>query len=106
MIIDNKAHARKGKSLAEFSAKKIFFKSCRKFKIYFLLDIKISFFALCHLRWNDVLIKLCSSSMSNKAEPFNLIQIFPLLQPAPVTFHPGSPPTLISPRQCAQLCFS
>ena len=29
--------------------------------------------------------------MSNKAEPFNLIQIFPLLQLAPVTFPSLSP---------------
>ena len=29
--------------------------------------------------------------MSNKTEPFNLIQIFPLLQLAPVTFRPALP---------------
>ena len=29
--------------------------------------------------------------MSDKAEPFHLIQIFPLLQLAPVTFRPGLP---------------
>ena len=33
---DNKGHARKGKSLIEFNAKKLFFKSCRKFQIHFL----------------------------------------------------------------------
>ena len=35
---DNKVHARKGKSLIEFNAKKIFFKPYRKFEIYFLLS--------------------------------------------------------------------
>ena len=35
---DSKAHPRKGRSLLEFNANKIFFKSCRKFKIYFLLS--------------------------------------------------------------------
>ena len=42
---DNKGHERKGKSLAAFNTKKIFFKSCKKFKIYFLLS-KTSFLQL------------------------------------------------------------
>ena len=49
------------------------------------------FFALYHVRWNDVAHQAAQESMSNKAEPFNLIQIFPLLQPAPVTFPPALP---------------
>ena len=45
---DNKVHARKGKSLIEFNAKKIFFKSYSgKFIIYLN-----EFFALYNLRWN------------------------------------------------------
>ena len=44
---DNKAHARKGKGLEEFSAKNIF-PSLQN--IYFSLTV----FALYHLRWNDV----------------------------------------------------
>ena len=44
-----------------------------------------------------------AAQLKYEAEPFNLIQIFPLLQPAPVTFHPAFPHP---PRQCAQLCVS
>ena len=43
MIIDNKAHARKGKSLVEFSAKKYFSNLEENLKIYFLLS-KSGFF--------------------------------------------------------------
>ena len=39
---DKKAYARKGKNLVAFNAKKIFFKSRRKFKIYFLLSKSVS----------------------------------------------------------------
>ena len=49
--IDNKVHARKGKSLIEFNAKK-------KFQILqkiqnLLFTVKISFFALYNLIWNS-----------------------------------------------------
>ena len=52
---DNKAHARKGKSLVEFSAKNIFLKSCRKFKVYFLLSKSV----FCPLPFK---IEWCGSS--------------------------------------------
>ena len=49
---DNKTHARKGKHLVEFNAKNI---SQILQKIQNLLfAVKISFFALYHLRWNGV----------------------------------------------------
>ena len=48
MITDNKAHARKGKSLVELSAKNIF-QILQKIQ-NLLFIVKISFFALCHLR--------------------------------------------------------
>ena len=48
MIIDDKAHARKGKNLVEFSAKNIF-QILQKIQ-NLLLTVKISFFALYHLR--------------------------------------------------------
>ena len=55
MIIDNKAHARKGKSLVEFSAEKYSSNLAKKIQnLQNLLSIKISFFALYHLRRNDV----------------------------------------------------
>ena len=86
MIIDNKAHARKGKSLVEFSVKKYFSNLAENSKFTFYCQNQ--FFALYHLRWP---IKLHNSSMSNKAEPSNLIQIFPVTTPAPVTVRPAFP---------------
>ena len=53
---DNKAHARKGKSLVEFNAKKYFSNLAENSK--FTFTVKISFFALYHVKiW---LIKLHS----------------------------------------------
>ena len=49
MIIDNKAHARKGKSLVEFSEKKRIFQVLQKIQ-NLLFTVKISFFAIYHLR--------------------------------------------------------
>ena len=78
--------------------KRMFLKSCRKFKIYFLLSKSVfcdytSIFT--HFHYNFKMewwfIKLRNYNMSNKAEPFNLIQIFRLLQLAPVTFRPTLP---------------
>ena len=48
MIIDNKAHTRKGKSLAEFSSKNIF-QILQKIQ-NLLFTVKIGLFALYHLR--------------------------------------------------------
>ena len=48
---DNKVHARKGKSLMEFNAKTIF-QILQKIQ-NLLFTVKISFFALHNLRWND-----------------------------------------------------
>ena len=49
---DNKAHGRKGKSLVEFNAKKYFSNLAEnsKFTFYF----QNQFFAIHHVRWNDV----------------------------------------------------
>ena len=49
---DNKAHARKGKSLAEFSAKKYYSNLAENSKFTFYCQNQ--FFALYHLTWNDV----------------------------------------------------
>ena len=48
MIIDNKAHARKGKSFVEFSAKKYFLNLAENSK--FTSYCQNEFFALYHLR--------------------------------------------------------
>ena len=48
---DNKVHARKGKSLIEFNAKKNMFQILQKIQ-NLLFTVKISFFALCDSRWN------------------------------------------------------
>ena len=48
---DNKAHARKGRSLLEFNAKNIF-QILQKIQIYFLLSKSVVY--PLHLRWNDV----------------------------------------------------
>ena len=48
MRTDNKAHAREGRSLVEFSAKNIF-QILQKIQ-NLLVTVKISFFALYHLR--------------------------------------------------------
>ena len=49
---DNKAHARKGKSLVEFSAKKYFSNLAEYSK--FIFYCQNQFFALYHSRQNDV----------------------------------------------------
>ena len=54
-----------------------------------LFTVKISFFAPHNLRWNNRSSR-CTAKVyvirPNQAEFFNLIQMFPLLQLAPVTF--------------------
>ena len=76
----------------EINAKKIFFNSYRKFKIYFLLSKSV--FALHNLRWDNgssrCTAKVCVIRPS-RAELFNLIQVSPLLQLAPVNFCPALP---------------
>ena len=49
---DNKAHARKGRSLVEFSAEKYFSNLAENSEFTFYCQNQ--FFALYHLRWNDV----------------------------------------------------
>ena len=96
---DNKTHIRKDNSLVALNAKKIFFKSCRKFRMYFLLSENQFFcrytFIITHFHYNLLMewwfIKLHSYIMSTKAKPFHLIQIFPLLQFPHVTFCPTLP---------------
>ena len=71
----------------------------QKIQIYFLLSKSVfcgnTYMIITHLLYNPKMewwfIKLHSYIMSNKAEPFNLIQIFPLLHLAPDTFRPLSP---------------
>ena len=97
-----KAHARRGKSLVIFNVKNNIFQILQKIQNY-IVTVKISFvwLHLCNytfppiLRWNGGFIKLHSYTISNNAEPFNLIQICPLLQVAPVTFCPTLPCGLI-----------
>ena len=72
---DNKTHARKGKHLVEFNAKNIF-QILQKIQ-NFTFCCQNQFFVLYHLRWNDV----AHQAAQLMYEPFNLIQIFPLLQP-------------------------
>ena len=48
---DNKVHARKGKSLIEFNAKKKMLQILQKIQ-NLLFNVRISFFALYDLRWN------------------------------------------------------
>ena len=80
MWTDEKAHTRNGDSLVAFNGKKIFVKSCRKFKIYYLLrksvvcrytSIITHSFHNFEMEW--WFVKLHSNIMSNKAESFNLI---------------------------------
>ena len=54
MIIDNKAHARKSKSLVELSANIYFSNVAENSKFTFYCQNQFVFFALYHLRWNDV----------------------------------------------------
>ena len=49
---DNRAHARKGKRLVEFNAKKYSSNLAENSKFTFCCQNQ--FFALYHLRWNDV----------------------------------------------------
>ena len=70
------AHARKGKNFVASNAKKIFFKYCRKFKTYFLVCVKISYFLLHFYKCTFPLwfIKLHSYIMSNKAKLLTLVR--------------------------------
>ena len=62
----------KSLSLVAFSANKYFLKSCRKFKIYFLLSKSVLWHISCTiLRWNGG--GSSSYIIGNKAWPFNLI---------------------------------
>ena len=94
---ENKVHARKGESWMEFNAKK-YFQTLQKIK-NFTFYCQNQFFALHNLRWNDgtsrCTAKVCVIRPS-RAKLFNLIQVFPLLQLAPVTFFHALPYTHIN----------
>ena len=70
-----------------FYCQKQFFYGCTSIITHFL----------CNFNMEWWFIKLHSYIMSNKAEPFTLIQMFPLLQLAPVTFCPTLPCSVIQP---------
>ena len=101
----------KGKSLVTINAKNIF-QILQKIQ-NLIFTVKISFFCGCtsiitHFLYNLEMewwfIKRYSYIMSNKAEPFNLIQIFPLLQLTLVTFTPVSPTIFTSLHMFENLC--